>query len=99
MYRLYGTVFGSLVGLTLWFCTVPMFLSTLCMAPWALVQSGSHPLGGEVANSRPRGLGPIFGHPGFGRMALPRVRPVRARTDGVAWARKEKSVWGCVKCV
>ena len=60
------------------------------------VQSGSHPLGGEVAISRPRGLGPTFGHPGFGRMALPRVRPVRACTGGTASARKEKKVCVCV---
>ena len=59
-------------------------------------ENGPHPLGGEVASSRSRGLGPTFGHPGFGLMALPRVRPVRACTDGMAYARKERKVCVCV---
>ena len=60
----------------------------------------------------PRGRGGHFeapqagvhsGHPGFGRMALPRVRPVRACTGGTASARKERKsarvcACGCV-CV
>ena len=71
--------------------SLPYVLVTLCLAPWAFfVQSGSRPLGGEVAISRPRGLGPTSGHPGFGRMALPRVRPVRACTGGTESARKER---------
>ena len=68
------------------------------MVPWARVQSGSHPLGGEVATSRPRWLGPTFGHPGLGHMVYPRVRPVRALT--VEWYAlgKKKKVCVCV-CV
>ena len=38
----------------------------------------------------PHRRGPTSGHPGFGHMVNPRVRPVRALTDGVACARKEK---------
>ena len=40
----------------------------------------------------PTGRGPFFGHPGVDQMVCPRVRPVRACTDGTVCARKEKSV-------
>ena len=63
---------ACLAGLTLWsMYSHPMLLFTLCMAPWALVQSGSRPLGGEVATSRPRWLGPTFRPPWVRPYGLP----------------------------
>ena len=73
-----------------------VYLPYVCLPYGHLLYRAAHVPRGRGGHFEAPQAGVHSGHPGFGRMALPRVRPVRACTGGTVSARKERKVCALV---